>query len=482
MKWRLTNLLLSLLGLALIAPSGVSGQRDETGIFIDVGGNGFTDKYGNKWVRDTDIPNISLPGGRFTKANAQISGAEGDEIMYRSERFLNTYRNEMEVTVGDIEPGLYEVRLHFSEIYFQGVNKRIFDVWVQEIEVYNDLDIFALVGKNTALTINAATRVTEDEREIRIRLDRVKQNPKINGIEIRKIVEVEQFKPIYINCGGDDYVDGKGRLWAADKYFEERTSLKWQAKDEQVIELTSDPELYRTERFATRELNYNIPVPAGSYKVILYLAEIYFTKRGSRGKRVFDVFVQDELASKQVDIYDKAGPFTAYSVEVPAFVEDGELRLSLQPEKNAQGRPQVGQYPKVSAIEIQEIKEVYQWNNYGRQGLTLVVMNALDEKWTKIFDQTIAAWSDGRSLSEDRAMKLLSVEVPHDPDCKETPGRIKCCNSDYGDTQWVGLNTVTLQDGFIKSSVARMNDFYLDRSTPDQQVYAMCHEMGKFHP
>jgi hypothetical protein len=168
----------------------------------------------------------------------------------------------MEINVGGIEPGLYEVRLHFAEIYFKAVNKRIFDVWVQEIEVYNDLDIFALVGKDTALTINAATRVTEeDNNEIRIRLDRVIQNPKINGIEIRPIVEVEEFEPIFINAGGDAFIDSRGQFWSADSddYFNGSRSQKWKTRDSQAIQATDDAQLYRTERFATRELKVEVP-------------------------------------------------------------------------------------------------------------------------------------------------------------------------------------------------------------------------------
>lgn len=189
------------------------------------------------------------------------------------------------------------------------------------------------------------------------------------------------------------------------------------------------------------------------------------------------------MLEEGVDIYEKAGPYTATQVEVPAFVDNGILSISLQPQKNPNGTPKLGQYPKLSAIEIHEIKEVYQWNNYGRLGLTLVVMNALNERWSSIFDEAVKSWSgEGVPIGPDaRSLKLLTVEVPHDPDCTAVPGRIKVCNGDYGDTKWVGLNTVTLQDGFIKNSVARMNDFYLDRSNSDQQMYAMCHEMGKLH-
>ena len=223
-----------------------------------------------------------------------------------------------------------------------------------------------------------------------------------------------------------------------------------------------------------------IAVPNGVYKIVLHFVEIYYTQSSSKGKRVFDIDLGDSLAYEGLDIFDKVGPYTAMKVELPAFVKNGFLSIKLLPTKDHNGKPIRWMYPKISAIEVQEIKEVYQWNNYGRSGLTLVIMDALDEKWTKIFDSAVQSWSAGSPDSPDRPLNLLKIEVPHDSECVAVPGRIKCCNGDYGDTKWVGLNTVTLQDGFIKNSVARMNDFYLSRSSQDQQIYAMCHEMGKF--
>ena len=256
---RLPNLILSLLGLtAIISPGGVWGQRDENGIFISCGGSGFTDKDGNKWLADTDVPGYNPPGGRYTNNAIDIKGTDKQDL-YRSERFHNSYSRLMEMNI-KVPPGLYEVKLHFSEIFIgaQGVDRRVFDVLVQDVLVYNELDIFALVGSNTALTINAASRVNEGDN-LRIVLRRIKQNPKISGIEIRPTAEsLEEFKPIYINCGGGDYTDSVGRLWSADKYFDATRSPSWRTQTRNIKE-TEDDELYRTERYSTAELDYEIP-------------------------------------------------------------------------------------------------------------------------------------------------------------------------------------------------------------------------------
>lgn len=151
--------------------------------------------------------------------------------------------------------------------------------------------------------------------------------------------------------------------------------------------------------------------------------------------------------------------------EVPAVVKDGKLKIELL-KKNG--------YPKISVIQIEPIKDVYEWDNFGAKGLDMVVMNALDSNWEDTFTKMINLWNGG----DQAALNLLTVDYPPDFACTPTVGRIKICNGDYGDQQWVGLNTVTLQNGYIRNSVVRMNDFYLDRATEDQRRYAMCHEMG----
>ena len=472
----------------------MKAQYDENGIFIDCGGEGFIDQDGNEWIGDNYLPGYVPVGSKYVltgdKADAAISYTNNDSL-YKSERWFSGFGEEasMEMRV-PVAPGLYDVRLHFAEIFFKKVDTRVFDVYVQNDEVYKALDIFSLVGDFTALTITSAARVYEDEQTIDIRLDRVDQNQKISGIEIRPILEVEEFEPIYINCGGDTaFFDSQGRRWSKDQYFDPQWSRSYALPEtnQRTIQGTEDQdyELYRTERYSTRALQYDIPVPRGTYKVSLYFAEIFFTRVGSEGKRVFDISIEGSSSDQQVDIFKEVGPNALLKVDAPAFVSDGSLSITLEPPKREDGSYERGQYPKISGIEIQEINEVYQWNNFGRDGLTLVIMDALTDKWSDVFKGAVSSWNRGRrdsNADSTASLNLLTISIPPDSACLPIPGRIKVCNGDYGQTSWVGLNTVTLQDGFIKNSVARMNDYYLSRSTLEQQKYAMCHEMGRFTP
>ena len=52
-------------------------------------------------------------------------------------------------------------------------------------------------------------------------------------------------------------------------------------------------------------------------------------------------------------------------------------------------------------------------------------------------------------------------------------------DGDYGETNWRGINQAALDSNdFIKSSAARMNDYYLKTDANGVMQYTMCHELG----
>ena len=132
------------------------------------------------------------------------------------------------------------------------------------------------------------------------------------------------------------------------------------------------------------------------------------------------------------------------------------------------------------AIFIQEdppgLEETNRWTTNLQRGLDVFVMNSCEEKWTPIFDEYIAAWDNG---SPD-ALTLTSSKFPHDPECEAYTGRVNVCNGDYGNTNWRGVNTAFIRNGFVVNSVAKLNDFHLDGESQNQKRYTMCHELGTF--
>jgi hypothetical protein len=202
--------------------------------------------------------------------------------MYQSELWDNSKTEPMTIEI-PVEDGLYEIKMHFAEIFSraQKVNARVFDCWVQGVVVYKDLDIFALVGGYTALTINAATRV--EGGILKIELKRVVQNPKISGLEVRRVAEKsvsKDFVPILINAGGDEFIDTSGRVWAPDTYFA-GSSVAYKAEKGNVLN-TYDDGLFLSERFGTRgALKNEFSVPNGSYRATLFSPRLIQGTRSS---------------------------------------------------------------------------------------------------------------------------------------------------------------------------------------------------------
>jgi len=86
---------------------------------------------------------------------------------------------------------------------------------------------------------------------------------------------------VRVNAGGGAYAGTGGVAWAADNGFSGGSSSSSGA----AIAGTSDPTLYRSERWGTT-FSYKYTLPNGTYNVTLKFAEIYWTQKG---QRVFNV-------------------------------------------------------------------------------------------------------------------------------------------------------------------------------------------------
>jgi hypothetical protein len=115
------------------------------------------------------------------------------------------------------------------------------------------------------------------------------------------------------------------------------------------------------------------------------------------------------------------------------------------------------------------------WKNDG-SGLDLTLINCLDEQWYPFFEAAVDDWDNG---SPDALTLATEVGTP-ESECSTVDGVMKVCNGDYGETDWKGINTVLLENGWITTSAARMNDhFFIEGAESDKRQYTMCHEVRK---
>ena len=118
-----------------------------------------------------------------------------------------------------------------------------------------------------------------------------------------------------------------------------------------------------------------------------------------------------------------------------------------------------------------------QWENPKKAGLSLSILNALDDTWQDLFYTSYEDWD--RGIPD--ALKLSTERLPIEYDgCEPVEGVMKVCNGQYGETGWLGINEIvtSVPEGYIQSSVAKMNEFYLIDASETEKQYTICHEMG----
>jgi LmbE family N-acetylglucosaminyl deacetylase/chitodextrinase len=160
------------------AASVTTPSISSTALRINTGStSAYVDGQGRLWVADTGFNT----GVMAPNTNA-IAGTV-DDVLYQSERYDRTTAPELRYSLA-VPNGSYEVRLHFAENYngTMAVGARVFDVNIEGVRVFNDIDIFATVGARTALIRSATTLVSDG----RLDIDFLHQteNPLVNAIEI----------------------------------------------------------------------------------------------------------------------------------------------------------------------------------------------------------------------------------------------------------------------------------------------------------
>ena len=148
-----------------------------------------------------------------------------------------------------------------------------------------------------------------------------------------------------INAGGGAYTDTLGNTWSADAFG----TLPDTFTTTSAIANTLDDTIYQTQAFRTG--CYNLPVPAGTYRVRLHFANLW-TGSTTVGSRVFDVSIENNLALDDYDVIVSAGAtLTAVQEEFTVTVTDGMLNICFDMEI---------ENPIINAIEVYEACETYE--------------------------------------------------------------------------------------------------------------------------
>ena len=159
------------------------------------GGKAYTDTKGNLWRADYGY-NVGTP----TSDTNAIAGTM-DPTLFRYGRYNDVTATPLVYTF-TVPTGTYHVNLYFAESTPTDMSKgaRVFNVRMQGQLIFQNLDIFAAAGANTALVKGADIAVTNGQ--LKIEFDSVVRNTKINAIEIVQTSTAPELKMNFVYPDG----------------------------------------------------------------------------------------------------------------------------------------------------------------------------------------------------------------------------------------------------------------------------------------
>lgn len=324
-------------------------------ILINAGGPTLVDSMGNVWKSDAYF--VHGGGESFTQTSP-IAGTSDEELYQSLQVASNSSQTPLKYEVPVPNNGLYDVHLHFCEISpdKMAVGARVFHVMLEGNVTMENLDVYSEIGHHTALIKSATVHVNDGLLSIEFQ----HEGAMISAIEILPVsttattsprrLQQQVSLPLFINAGGSNYVDSKGRSWIKDKYFNNGGLVEAASVSANIdIKNTVDDVLYQTARFdppSDPKLEYNIPIANGEYEVVMHFSENWDGAQKING-RVFNVLIEGTIAFLNVDIFKEAGSYTPLIKRKTVTVSDGSLTIGFGNRIRNNG--------KVSAIEVHQV-------------------------------------------------------------------------------------------------------------------------------
>ena len=115
--------------------------------------------------------------GGTTESTRDPIANTNDDALYQSGR-TGTFSYRF-----DVPNGLYDVILHFAEIYHTAAGKRSFDVLIEGALVLDNFDVYAAAGHDAAVT-RVFPGVSVQDGQLTINFVTVKDKAKVSAISV----------------------------------------------------------------------------------------------------------------------------------------------------------------------------------------------------------------------------------------------------------------------------------------------------------
>jgi hypothetical protein len=295
----------------------------------------FLDAEGSLWTGDRYFTG----GQTFDRPGNQVLRTF-DQSLYQTGRMGNfSYAIPL-------QPGVYELHLHFAEIFFSPTvgadTQRTFDVSINGSKALNKFD----TSKDAGGVYIADEKVFKDispaaDGFLHLGFEGVRNQALLNGFEVLPGVRGRML-PVRILCSNHSAVDKNGFLWKADQYFSG-------GRIAERADAIPDPDMGGLSSYRTGNFNYAIPVAEGVYRVRMVFAEPVYgrdTVGDGTGLREFDVYCNGKTVASGLDVYREAGgPYKVVEKALRHVKPDaqGKIVLSFVP---------VRSYAVLLAIEV----------------------------------------------------------------------------------------------------------------------------------
>jgi len=122
------------------------------------------------------------------------------------------------------------------------------------------------------------------------------------------------------------------------------------------------------------------------------------------------------------------------------------------------------------------------WGNYhwARTGnpFTIKVVDSMTSSWDGKLDVAISDWDSSSVMNIVKEAGSDSSSTRRR--CAAISGKVRACNSTYGNNGWLGLAQIWANGSHITQGTAKMNDTYLASSsyTETNRQHVICQEIG----
>lgn len=134
----------------------------------------------------------------------------------------------------------------------------------------------------------------------------------------------------------------------------------------------------------------------------------------------------------------------------------------------------------LAGVAATPVLATHSWNGYHWKRttaeLTVPVGDNVDSRWDSYLNQAVVDWNMSTVINSPKVAGSTNPK-----NCRAVAGTIQVCNSNYGQTGWLGIASIWLSGGHISQGTTKLNDTYFNTAqynTPSWRALVTCQEIG----